>query len=166
MGRGAVFGDYDNDGDTDIFIVNLNQEGVLLRNEGGNRHNWLTIKTVGVKSNRDGIGARVEVVTRSHTLMKEVQAGSSYLSGHDLRLLFGLGTERRRKPVKITWPSGVEQTLENVEANQLLIITRTTSRVSCVTFSKAPTPQVHLPILQGLLLETCAAEYRSHDVLG
>ena len=123
VGRGAAFGDYDNDGDTDIFVVNLNQEGVLLRNEGGNRHKWLMIKTVGVKSNRDGIGARVEVVTRSHAQVKEVQAGSSYLSGHDLRLLFGLGTETKAETVKITWPSGAEQTVTEVEANQLLVIT-------------------------------------------
>ena len=123
MGRGAAFGDYDNDGDTDIFVVNLNQEGVLLRNEGGNKNNWLTIKTVGVKSNRDGIGSRVEVVTRSHSQIKEVQAGSSYLSGHDLRLIFGLGTAIKAETVKITWPSGAEQTLVDVEANQLLIIT-------------------------------------------
>ena len=123
VGRGAAFGDYDNDGDTDIFVVNLNQEGVLLRNESGNKHNWLMIKTVGTKSNRDGIGARVEVVTRSHSQIKEVQAGSSYLSGHDLRLLFGLGTETKAETVKITWSRGAEQTLTNVEANQLLIIT-------------------------------------------
>lgn len=123
VGRGAAFGDYDNDGDTDIFVVNLNQEGVLLRNEGGNKHNWLMIKTVGVKSNRDGIGARVKIVTRSHAQVKEVQAGSSYLSGHDLRLLFGLGTETKAETVKITWPGGAEQTLVDVEANQRLIIT-------------------------------------------
>ena len=123
VGRGVSLGDYDNDGDTDIFVVNLNQEGVLLRNEGGKEHNWLMIKTVGVKSNRDGIGARVEVVTRSHSQMKEVQAGSSYLSGHDLRLLFGLGTETKIESIKITWPSGVEQILENAEVNQLLIFT-------------------------------------------
>ncbi|MYE90678.1 CRTAC1 family protein [Candidatus Poribacteria bacterium] len=123
VGRGVSLGDYDNDGDTDIFVVNLNQEGVLLRNEGGKEHNWLMIKTVGVKSNRDGIGARVEVVTRSHSQMKEVQAGSSYLSGHDLRLLFGLGTETKIESIKITWPSGVEQILENAEVNQLLIVT-------------------------------------------
>ena len=123
VGRGAAFGDYDNDGDTDIFVVNLNKEGALLRNEGGNKHNWLMIKTVGTKSNRDGIGARVEVVTRSHSQMRQVQAGSSYLSGHDLRLLFGLGAETKAVMVKIIWPSGAEQTLTNVEANQLLIIT-------------------------------------------
>ena len=123
VGRGAAFGDYDNDGDTDIFVVNLNQEGVLLRNEGGNKHNWLMIKTVGGKSNRDGIGTRVEVITRSRSQMKEVQAGSSYLSGHDLRLLFGLGAETKVEEVKITWHSGAEQTLVDVKANQLLIIT-------------------------------------------
>ena len=123
VGRGAAFGDYNNDGDTDIFVVNLNQEGVLLRNEGGNKHNWLMIKTVGVKSNRDGIGARIEVATRSRSQIKEVQTGSSYLSGHDLRLIFGLGTEKKAESVKITWPSGAEQTLVNVEANQLLVIT-------------------------------------------
>lgn len=123
VGRGAAFGDYDNDGDTDIFVVNLNQEGALLRNEGGNKHNWLMIKTVGGKSNRDGMGARVEVATASYSQIKVVQAGSSYLSGHDLRLLFGLGTETKAKSIKITWPSGTKQTLTDVEANQLLIIT-------------------------------------------
>ena len=122
VGRGATFGDYDNDGDTDIFVVNLNQKGVLLRNEGGNRHNWLMIKTVGVKSNRDGIGARVEAATRSHSQIREVQAGSSYLSGHDLRLIFGLGTETKAETIRITWPSGVQQTLTDVEANQLIFI--------------------------------------------
>ena len=123
VSRGAAFGDYDNDGDTDIFVVNLNQKVVLLRNDGGNRNNWLKIKTVGVKSNRDGIGARIEVVTRSHTQIREVQAGSSYLSGHDLRLIFGLGAEAEAKEVTIRWPSGLKQMLTAVEANQFLIIT-------------------------------------------
>ncbi len=123
VSRGAAFGDYDNDGDTDIFVVNLNQKAVLLRNDGGNRNNWLKIETVGVKSNRDGIGACIEVATRSHTQIREVQAGSSYLSGHDLRLIFGLGAEAEAKEVTITWPSGLEQTLADVEANQFLIIT-------------------------------------------
>ncbi len=123
VSRGAAFGDYDNDGDTDIFVVNLNKKAALLRNDGGNRNNWLKIKTVGVKSNRDGIGARIKVVTRSHTQVKEVQAGSSYLSGQDLRLIFGLGAETRAKKVIITWPSGLDQTLMDVVANQFLIIT-------------------------------------------
>ena len=123
IGRGAAFGDYDNDGDTDIFVVNLNQKAVLLRNDGGNENNWLKIKTVGVKSNRDGIGARIEVITRSHTQIREVQGSSSYLSGQDSRLLFGLGAETRAEEVKITWPSGLKQTLAKVKANRFLIIT-------------------------------------------
>ena len=123
VSRGAAFGDYDNDGDTDIFVVNLNQKAVLLRNDGGNRNNWLKIKTVGVKSNRDGIGARIEVVTRSHTQIREVQASSSYLSGQDLRLIFGLGAEAEAEEVTVTWPSGLKQTLADVAANQFLTIT-------------------------------------------
>lgn len=123
VSRGAAFGDYDNDGDTDIFVVNLNQEGVLLRNEDGNRNHWLMIKTIGTKSNRDGIGTRVTVVTESGSQMREIQTGSSYLSGHDLRLIFGLGAETMVEAVKITWPSGLEQMLVDVEANQLLVIT-------------------------------------------
>ena len=123
IGRGAAFGDYDNDGDTDILVVNLNQKVGLLRNDGGNENNWMKIRTVGVKSNRDGIGARIEVITRSHTQIREVQGGSSYLSGQDSRLLFGLGAETRAEEVKITWPSGLKQTLVKVKANQFLIIT-------------------------------------------
>ena len=123
VSRGAAFGDYDNDGDTDIFVVHLNQKAVLLRNDGGNRNNWLKIKTVGVKSNRDGIGARIEVVTRLHAQIGEVQASSSYLSGHDLRLIFGLGAEAEAGEVTVTWPSGLKQTLADVAANQFLIIT-------------------------------------------
>ncbi len=123
VSRGAAFGDYDNDGDTDIFVVNLNQEGVLLRNEGGNGNNWLMIKTAGIQSNRDGIGARIKVVSGSHAQIKEVQAGSSYLSGHDFRVIFGLGAETKAEQVKIIWPSGLEQTVTDVEANQLLVIT-------------------------------------------
>jgi hypothetical protein len=123
VGRGAAFGDYDNDGDTDIFVVNLNQGAVLLRNEGGNRNNWLMIKTVGVKSNRDGIGARIKVVTELGSQIREVEAGSSYLSGHDLRVLFGLGEENRVQRIEITWPGGLTQALTNIEANQLLAVT-------------------------------------------
>ncbi|MBI1930656.1 CRTAC1 family protein [Candidatus Poribacteria bacterium] len=123
VGRGAAFGDYDNDGDMDVLVTNNHDSPVLLRNEGGNRNNWLMIKTVGTKSNRDGIGARINVKTRFHSQMREVQTGGSYLSGHDLRVIFGLGAETKAEQVKITWPSGLEQTLADVEANQLLVIT-------------------------------------------
>ena len=95
VGRGAAFGDYDNDGDTDVFVVNLNQGAVLLRNEGGNRNNWLLIKTVGAKSNRDGIGTRIKGSYRTG------QSDSRGRSG--LKLSFGTRPSRplrlgRRKP--------------------------------------------------------------------
>jgi hypothetical protein len=81
------------------------------------------IKTVGVKSNRDGIGARIKVVTELGSQIREVEAGSSYLSGHDLRVLFGLGEENRVQRIEITWPGGLTQALTNIEANQLLVVT-------------------------------------------
>lgn len=120
-GRGAAFGDYDNDGDIDILIVNNNGPATLLRNDGGNRNNWLKIKTVGTKSNRNGIGARVIVKTGKLTQMREVLAGSSYLSHSSLELEFGLGTHNKADIVEIRWPSGRVQRLKNVAANQTLI---------------------------------------------
>jgi len=123
VGRGAAFGDYDNDGDTDIFIVNNNQEATLLRNNGGNHGHWLMVKAVGTKSNRDGIGARIKVVAGALTQIAEVRSGSSYLSQNDLRLLFGLGSRKAVDRVEIRWPSGMVETFKNVAANQLLILT-------------------------------------------
>ncbi len=123
VGRGTAFGDYDNDGDTDIFIVNNGQEAMLLRNDGGNRNHWLMVKTVGTKSNRDGIGARVKVVAGALTQVAEVRSGSSYLSENDPRLLFGLGSQAKVDQVEIRWPSGIVETFKNVAANQLLTLT-------------------------------------------
>ena len=123
VGRGVAFGDYDNDGDTDIFIVNNNQTATLLRNHGGNRNHWLMVKTVGTKSNRDGIGARVKVVTGALAQVAEVQSGSSYLSQNDLRLLFGLGSHTTVDQVEVRWPSGIVETFKNVAVDQILILT-------------------------------------------
>jgi hypothetical protein len=123
VGRGAAFGDYDNDGDTDIFIVNNNQTATLLRNDGGNRNHWLMVKTVGTKSNRDGIGARIKVVVGALTQIAEVRSGSSYLSQNDLRPLFGLGSHTKVDQVEVRWPSGIVETFKDVAANQLLILT-------------------------------------------
>ena len=90
VGRGAVFGDYDNDGDIDIFLNHSNQPAILLRNDGGNKNNWITIQTIGAKSNTSGIGTRIRLTAGELTQMKEVHSGSSYLSQNDLRLHFGL----------------------------------------------------------------------------
>ncbi len=122
VSRGAVFGDYDNDGDTDIVVTQSNQPAELLRNDGGNRRNWVRIKLVGTISNRDGIGARVTVTAGSESQMQEVRTGLSYLSSNDPRILFGLGDHTRIDRLEIRWPSGIVQVLENLEVNREIVV--------------------------------------------
>ena len=122
VGRAAACADYDNDGDTDIIVMNSNQRAVLLRNEIGNRHNWLGIKLVGTRSNRNGIGAKVTIHAGEMTQVTETKSGSSYASGSDTRLLFGVGEHERVEKISITWPSGIRQELAGVEVNQILTI--------------------------------------------
>ena len=123
VGRAAATADYDNDGDTDIVIMNSNQRAVLLRNDGGNQKNWIGLKLIGTQRNRDGIGAKVTVLTEDMTQMQEVKSGSSYASGSDTRLLFGLGESQRVEKIVIVWQGGTTQVLENVSINQILTIT-------------------------------------------
>ena len=123
VSRAAAFGDYDNDGDIDIFLNNSNQTANLLRNEGGNKNHWLMIKTVGTKSNRDGIGTRIKIVTGSLSQIKEVRSGSSYLSQSDLRVHFGLGEYSKIDRIEVRWPSGLEEQFFDVKVNQRLIFT-------------------------------------------
>ena len=122
VGRAAASADYDNDGDTDIVIMNSNQRAVLLRNDGGSGKNWLGIKLVGTRSNRDGIGAKVQVVTDSMTQIAEVKSGSSYASGSDVRLLFGLAAAQQVDRIAVVWPSGLTQELKGVTVNQTVTI--------------------------------------------
>ena len=122
VGRGAAFGDYDNDGDIDIFLNNSNQTANLLRNDGGNKNHWLMIKTVGTESNRDGIGTRINLISGGVSQVKEVRSGSSYLSQNDLRVLFGLGNRTTVDQIQVRWPSGVVETFSDVEVGQRLII--------------------------------------------
>jgi Fe-S cluster assembly iron-binding protein IscA len=122
VGRGAAFGDYDNDGDIDIFLNNSNQTANLLRNDGGNRNHWLMIKTVGTKSNRDGIGTRIGVLSGGLSQVKEVRSGSSYLSQNDLRVLFGLGHQTTVDQIQVRWPSGIVETFSDVKVGQRLVI--------------------------------------------
>jgi len=122
-GRGACLGDYDNDGDLDIFIVNLNDRPVLLRNDGGSRHRWLTLLLVGRRSNRDGVGARVEVTSDGRIQILQREGGGAYLSANDPRLHYGLGEHDRAERIAIRWPSGRTQVLENVRAGQILTVT-------------------------------------------
>ena len=120
--RGASMGDYDNDGDVDIFVVNMNDTPSLLRNEGGHRGNWLTIQVVGTRSNRDGVGTRSRVVTGDVTQPRTVNGASSYMSHSDIRAHVGLGDERRATLVEFTWPNGDIQTVDDVPASRLLVV--------------------------------------------
>jgi hypothetical protein len=120
-GRGAAFGDIDNDGDIDVVVSNASQKAYVLRNDGGNRNNWIRIETIGKKSNRDGIGSRVKVVSASgSTQYFTVNTAVGYLSASDKRLLAGLGDDSAARLVEIRWPSGTVQRFENVKANQVL----------------------------------------------
>jgi hypothetical protein len=122
-GRGAAFGDLDDDGDIDIVLSNVGQHAVVLRNEGGNRNNWLEIRTMGTRSNRDGIGSRVKVVSTSGlTQHFTVTTAVGYLSASDKRLIVGLGRDADAL-VEIRWPSGAIQRFGNVKAGQVLTAT-------------------------------------------
>ena len=124
--RGTAFGDYDNDGDVDLFVLNSNERADLLRNDGGNQNNYLTVRTVGTVSNRDGIGARVRVVSGRLRQVKEVRSGSSYLSQNDLRVHFGLGSRSTVDTLMIRWPSGTVQVLKNIPVNRVWTVTEQT----------------------------------------
>ena len=120
--RGCAFGDYDDDGDVDILVGNCGQRPTLLRNDGGNANHWLTIKTVGVRSNRDGIGARIVVRAGDLSQVREVRGSYSYLSQSDLRVSFGLGRRTRVDEVEISWPGGEVERLQDVAVDQFLTI--------------------------------------------
>lgn len=123
VGRGGCFGDYDNDGDLDAYIVNLDGQAVLLRNDHGNDKNWLTFHLIGTTSNRDAIGARVKISVGDKIQFAQKKSASGYLSQNDPRIHFGLGSADVVDKVEITWPSGMVQVLEQVKAGQILTIT-------------------------------------------
>ena len=137
VARGACFADYDNDGKTDAFVVNLGEKGTLVHNISQNTGHWIAVKLVGAmrpgdqkiaadspgaRSNRDGIGARVEVFAGGKRWTAERVASSGYLSQDDGRLHFGLGAATKIDKILVHWPSGREQTLENVGVDRILTI--------------------------------------------
>jgi hypothetical protein len=125
--RGCAFGDFDNDGDVDVLVMNMNEPPLLLRNEYINRqsretNNWLKVKLIGTKSNRSAIGARVQVMSDSHLQTQEVTSQSSYYSHNDLRLHFGLGPSTKAVQIDIRWPSGQVEMVKDVAVNQIVTI--------------------------------------------
>ena len=122
VGRGAAFGDYDNDGKVDLFLTNLGGPGILLRNTSASAGNWIGVHLVGRKSNRDGIGAVVEVVAGGVRQQREKIAGSGYLSQDDGRVHFGLGSAAVIDRLTVAWPSGTVQTLGQVPAGRVITI--------------------------------------------
>ena len=121
--RGCAFGDYDNDGDVDVLVLNMNDYPSLLRNDGGNKNHWITIKLLGTRCNRTAIGARVRVVTGKHAQMDEVHSGTSVMSQSDLRLHFGLGDASRIDMIEVKWPTTQKiERFPDIEANQFLTI--------------------------------------------
>jgi len=122
VARGACFGDYDNDGKVDAFLVNLGAKGTLFHNVSTNTGHWLTIQLKGTKSNRDGIGARLELTADGKKQIAERVAGSGYLSQDDARLHFGLGAATKVEKLTVKWPSGREQVLENLAVDRILTV--------------------------------------------
>ena len=122
VGRGACFGDYDNDGDIDGYIVNLNDRGAFLRNNKGNQNNWIELKLTGTTSNRDGIGARIKLTAGGKVYVTQKKSTSGYLSQNDPRVHFGLAKNEMIDKIEIKWPSGKIQALENVKVNQILTV--------------------------------------------
>jgi hypothetical protein len=122
LGRGLAVGDYDNDGDPDLLLMNAGEPPVLLRNDGGNRNNWLGLKLVGAKSNRDAVGAKVTIKVGSARRTKQLLGGTSYCSSSDQRLLFGLGGAQKIDEVEVRWPSGAVTTLKDVAPGRYLTV--------------------------------------------
>jgi hypothetical protein len=143
--RGAAFGDFDNDGDIDVVVNTVNDYPQLLRCDLRLENNWLKIKTIGTKSNRSGIGARLRCVThppgetKPHQQIDEVRSGGSYISQNDLRVHFGIGKAEKVELLEIRWPSGVLDALKDVKPNQLIVVKEGQGIVRSAKFERAKT---------------------------
>jgi hypothetical protein len=134
--RGCAFGDFDNDGDVDILIVNLNEPPSLLRNDLKGSDHWLKIKLIGVKSNRSAIGATVVVRYGERSQAQPVLSQVSFYSANDTRLHFGLGKETKAD-LEVRWPNGAKEAIAGVEANRLVIIKEGSGVVETKLFTAA-----------------------------
>ena len=124
ISRGAAFADYDRDGDVDILLINHGGRAQLLRNDGGNKQNWLQVKLHGKTCNRDAIGAWIELYAGGVTQVRQIGAQSSYMSQNSLVEHFGLGQANVVDSLKVIWPGGDEQRFQNVKINTRFSITQ------------------------------------------
>ncbi len=145
--RGCAFGDFDNDGDIDFVINCVNDVPRLVRCDSTLKHNWIKVRTIGTKSNRSGIGARLRCVaqipgeTKPHSQIDEVRSGGGYLSQSDLRVHFGIGKAEKVDLIEIKWPSGAVDTLKDIKPNQVIYVKEGEGIIRNVTYDpdkKAP----------------------------
>jgi len=140
--RGCAFGDFDNDGDIDVVVNTVNDYPQLLRCDSSQGHTWIKVRTIGTKSNRSGIGARLRCVShppdeaKPHQQIDEVRSGGSYISQNDLRVHFGLGKADKAEILEVRWPSGQIDTLKDVKANQLIYVREGEGIVRSVRFDE------------------------------
>jgi len=120
--RGVAFGDFDNDGRIDAVVVNMDDTLTLLHNTTRNGNHWLTVRTIGARSNRDGIGARVRVRAGGRDQIREVKTSGSYASASDPRVHFGLGTASKIESLELKWPSGAWQVFTDVPEDRIVVV--------------------------------------------
>jgi len=135
VGRTLITGDLDNDGDVDLVITNNGGPLDVLRNNTARDMHALEVRVVGVKSNRNGIGARVTITAQGRTQMREVKSGSSYLGQNDLRVHFGLGDATRIERIDVRWTAGDVETIRDVAADQIVTVTEGKGVTARVPFS-------------------------------
>jgi len=121
-GRGCAVADFDNDGDLDVAVLNRDDYPELLRNDGGNANNWLSVRLVGTKAARDGTGAVLKLVSEGVTQVEQAKGGMGYMSAHDSRIHFGLGERKTITSLEITWLSGTVDKLTNIPVNQIITV--------------------------------------------